>query len=644
MLNQIILSLLSKRPKDSRAMQSDAFENPAFYQGYIYPVRYLLALRYLKIKQKTLDWFRQQKEFPVPEDVFRTALKQNLAQRSRLFIKQKPDRPTQYKTPITALVFKSSWFYPLLIIVMLAGAWSLNNWYQLRKLENIFANHLPYYSDLIHRKLLLRYEGGKGSKAALTKLDEEIDSERDKILTGLPEKGDIRSLMETQLDQLKDSSVSIKDILLGFKAVNIALDKQGIPFYLTPKSFSLPCSSFIDAPVEEMMMLKKLESLLSKNNPEMCRTTIMTTYKVKQRKQLYYADTQSHAEKLTNADKLINVEKQSRNSTDQSETARQETELPLFLSVRVDKVPAVDSALGLTYRETGIGSLILLDRIKRFTTESILPALTFQGRSYVIPYWMQGYYDIEESITKGYKKDLKKIYHDPAELRDVKKAVKRLLKNKNRLSNSKMQQTLQRNDATSSNSVFGGGLDAISVLLGKGNKDKSAKKAANIVADTVEIPALDKLDDVLLPSIEYHEAYHQIDKTSWKTPAWQKTVFKDLDEDMIDHSMEELGAYLSQLKNTQEGHNIWLSKLLIFSLNPMTKGQAEYYASGLILTSMKSLYLGERIKPRFEASVDEKTEIYKTLTSLQERHIRQLASRAYESLFERDAPVLKRNK
>ncbi len=607
MLNQIILSQLSRHPEKSVAMQYDAFEDASQFQGWIYPLRYLLALRYLKTKQKTLDWFRQNKIYPVPDADFRQALAQNLGKRKNRNTQINPALASA-KTPVSAFGFKARVFYPLMLAALIVSAWSLNNWYQARKLENIFANHLPYYSDLIHRKLLLRYEG---SDTALKIIDKEIDEERANILADLPEKGGIRDLMAEQLDQLKDSSISVRDILLGFKKVNIALDKQNIPFYLSPKSFSLPCSSFIDAPIEQLMMIKKMESLMSKDKPEYCRTTIMTTYKVKQRKQLYYADTTDN---------------------------KKEVELPLFLSTRVDKVPAVDSALGLTYRETGIGSLILLDRIKRFTTESVLPALTFQGRSYIIPYWMQGYYEIEESITKAYKKDLKKIYYKDADLRKVKKAVKQLLKDKRRLSNSKMQQTLQRNDTASSNSVFGSGLDAISVLLGK--KDKTSKHNS----EPVVIPDLDKLDDVLLPSIEYHEAYHQIDKKDWKVPAWQKTVFKELDENMIDHSMEELGAYLSQLANTREGHNIWLSKLLIFSLNPMTRGQAEYYASGIILTAMDSLYKGKKIKPHFEASVEEKTKIYKTLSSLQSRQIRELARLSYEALFERDTPVLNNTK
>lgn len=589
-------------------MQSDDFEKPESYEGWTYPLRYLLALRYLKTKQQTLDWFRTHKIYPVPDNDFRQALIERLAGKKP---NQRNNPNTDIsKPPITALGFKSWLVYPVLLCGLVIGLWSLNNWYQQQRIENILANHLPYYSDLIHQKLLLRHAG---SPTALKKVDAEIEKELAIVLQDLPEKGDIRSLMEKQLNLLKDSSVSNRDILMATKAINIAFDKYKIPYYLSPKSFSLPCSSFIDIPIEEMMMLKKMESLLSNDAPEICRTSMMTVYKVHERKQLYYS------------------------STDQTTASLTKTELPLFLSTRIDKVPAVDSALGLTFKETGIGSLILLDRIKRFTTESLLPALTFQGRSYVIPYWMQGYYDIEESVTKSYKKDLTNIYQDKKELRAVKSAVKQLLKDKNRLSNSRMQQTLQRNNNTNSNnSVFGNGLDAISVLLGKSNKKRDP-------SEPVIIPSLSKLDDVILPSIEYHEAYHQLVKTNWKQPSWQKTVFKDLNENMIDHSMEELGAYLSQLANTDSGHNIWLSKLLIFSLNPMTKGQAEYFASGMILTSMKSLYQGERIKPRFDASVEEKTEIFKILSNMTNREIKVLAKQTYETLFEREDPELKRH-
>jgi hypothetical protein len=319
-------------------------------------------------------------------------------------------------------------------------------------------------------------------------------------------------------------------------------------------------------------------------------------------------------------------------------------EFPLFQVERIDKVPAVDSALGLTFKDRGLGSIILIDRIKNFARESILPALTFQGRNYIIPYWMQGYYEIEEAVTKGYKKDLDTIYPDSADQRKVKTAIKKLISDKFRMQNSKMQQTMERNNSNTDDSIFGNGFDAISVLLGK-EKEKSQDKEASSkkLTSTEEEPSLKKLDQALLPSIEYHEAYHQIDKKNWESPNWIAATFEDkLSEDGIDHTLEELGAYLAQLASTDQGLNIWLSKLLIFSLNPMTKGQAEFYASSIILTTMESIYLDKPIEPNYIATVEDKTRIYKTLLTKDNAQIKALSKRAYEELFQRNVPILRR--
>ncbi len=430
MLNKIIASLISKPESPVvSAMGIDDFENPRTYKDWIYPLRYLLALRYLKQKQKVLKQFRDNKVYPISEEDYKTALVQQLLQ-----LKEYPASLNTIKNPITALGFKAKVIYPLLIAAVGFSLFTLNDWYQQRRIENVFANHLPYYSDLLHRKLILKHNE---NSSLLEKVEASIEKEQRKILSDLPEKNGIRSIIEKQLLRLKDSSVESEEIMLGFKDVNTLFDEQGQPYYLSPKSFTMPCSSLIDAPVEQMMMLKQLESLMSDNNPELCRTTMMTAYKVDDRKQLFYDD------------------------------SKKTHELPLFRVRRIDKVPAVDSALGLTFKDRGIGSIILIDRIKNFARESILPALTFQGRNYVIPYWMQGYYEIEEAITKGYKKDLNSIYPDKKEQRKVKATIKKLLNDKSRMQNSKIQQTMQRTNSNSDKSIFGNGFDAISVLLGK---------------------------------------------------------------------------------------------------------------------------------------------------------------------------------
>lgn len=604
MLNKAILALINKQTYMPKAMESDPLEQASSYKGWFYPFRYLLALRYLKIKQALLKTYRDNKVFPVPEDDFKEALIEALSRPHR-FLKG---------VSLPSFLFKSAVLYPVILAGLIFGAFQLNNWYHNKKIANVLGNHMPYYSDLLHRKLLLKHND-KPSLAA--ELDKAIDTEKKTILADLPEKDGIRALVAKQLDNLKNPDVDSEAIMLGFKQVNTLFDKKGVPFYLTPKSFSMPCSSLIDAPVEQMMMIKKLEELMSNNKPQRCRTTMMTAYQVNQRDRLMYAEANKPA-----------------------------VELPLFQVERIDKVPAIDSALGLTFKDRGIGSIILNDRIKHFAEESILPALTFQGRNYIIPYWMQGYYEIEEAITKGYKKDLEKIYPKKAEQLKVKQLVKALIKNKTQMQNAKMQQTLENTSTNNSGNIFGNGFDAISVLLGKldksANNNKPKKAPTSFINNSKSKKLLAKLNTVLLPSIEYHEAYHQIDKKSWKEPGWVKTTLKDeLSSTGLDHTMEELGAYLSQLVNTKQGHNIWLSKLLIFSLNPMTKGQAEYYASSIIFSTLDALNKGQPIKPNIDMSVEEKTEIYSSLTKLDKNKIKTLARHAYEALFEREVPVLK---
>lgn len=604
MLNKIILKRLKQgKSEQSQAMTDDVYESPSTYKGWVYPLRYLLAIRYLKIKQKILAEFRSQKVYPIKNSEFNKALVQELSSK-----KQTASIGNAIKNPLAALGFKAKLIYPIALIAIIIGAFGINQWQQQRKVENIFANHLPYFSDLLHRKLILKHNG---QQQALVNIEDSIKQEEQKILNDLPSKNGIRDIIAKQLTILKDPATTSEAVMLGFKEVNTLFDEHNLPFYLSPKSFTMPCSSLIDAPVEQMMMLKELESLMSNNNPELCRTTMMTAYKVDDRTQLFY------------------------------DTEKGSAEFPLFRVRRIDKVPAIDSALGLTFKDRGIGSIILLERIANFAKESVLPALTFQGRNYIIPYWMQGYYEIEEAVTKAYKKDLTDIYPDKKDQRQIKIAVKSLIKDKFRMSNAKMQQTLQRKNSNSEKSIFGNGFDAISTMLSKSTDiDKTQKTKTQKKEFQPEI--LDKLDDVLLPSIEYHEAYHQIDKTHWIPPIWLKNTFKDkLNENAIDHTLEELGAYLAQLANTDQGQKIWLSKLLIFSLNPMTKGQAEYYASSIIFNTMESIYSGNDKEPSYVATVDEKTAIFKTLISKNHSEIKALAKAAYERLFQRPVPTLR---
>ena len=590
MLNKILLNYLHKN-RAINPLQDDAFEAPSYYKGYILPLRYLLAMHYLKHKVAVLEAFREEGIYPVPVDAFTQRLIARLSKKGG----------ASDAMPLLSKPLKAGFVYPLLITALLISAWLFQDWIANQRLQAMLANRLPYYSDLLHRSLLFKYSGyEEAHKKVLT----EIEKERISILAQLPDKEDLKAAMEKGLLNLTLKDTSTEQIMLDFKAVNMALDGHRIPYYITPKVLTVPCSSLIDAPLEEILTLKKMESILTDGNPEKCHTSMLTIYHVAKRNHLDYG----------------------------------EVELPLFHVRRIDKVPAVDGALGLTFGQQGIGSIILLDRIKEFATDSVIPALTFQGRNTLIPFWLQGYYDVEEAISKQYKQTLSNIYNSRSAIKQLKVTAKKILKNKRQMTTSRMRQTLQRADGTSDQGVLGGGLDAISSLLGGLNKkDTKSKKKP----EEIDYAILKKLNQALLPSIEYHEAYHQIDKEKWIEPAWVEKVFAGLSENGKEHALEELGAYLTQLSYTEKGADIWLTKILFFSLNSMMRNQPEFYSSAIILGTMNSLYLGEKVEVSFDLSVEEKIKIYKTFTTLDKAYLKIMAERAYIELFRRPVPEMK---
>lgn len=603
MIDSLLLKLVNRQDdtKNLDAMQADSFERPDFYSPWISPLRYLLATRYLKHKTAIIESFTEQGIYPVHHADYVLALKARLAEKAWFgWLKN----PGYWFSPLSTVVF-----YPILLAALIFGSWHIHQWYLGKNMDLALADRMPYYSELIHRAQVARqYQRFDIRDKLLT----QAEQERDNIISLVPDKGNVREALRAALDGLKDESQLNSDTMILFKSLNIALDKQKLPYYVSPKLFSTACSSLAPrkdaAQVDMFNTLKELmDGKKLTDNSTMCRTGIITVYNVTNRRGLDY---------------------------NQFETGANE-ELPLFHVTRADRVPAADGALGLTFKNQGVGSIILLDQIKRFAEESVLPALTFQGRGYIIPYWLQGYYDIEESITKNYKSDLADLFSDPQSLQLLRGAAKEMLLDKQHLAASRMQQTLQRSRPgdQASQGTLGGGLDALSSMMATESKvENPAQTAAKV--------EIDALITSLLPSIEYHEAYHQIVKDDWPKPSWVPIQFGKLSAHGIESSLEELGAYLTQLVYTDTGHKIWLTKLLLFSLNSMTRDQPEYYASSIIFSAMRDLYLMRNIEPNFDLSVEEKVAIYEALATYSPRELNQLAEQAFMELFERPVVTL----
>jgi len=577
-------------------------------------------MRYLKHKTYVLEGFTEQGIYPVHRPEYVLALKERIQKRAWFAWLRRPD---YWLFPLTSIVF-----YPVLIAGLIFGSWHLHHWQISKNMALALADRMPYYSELLHRAQVTKQNQRFD---LMEKYLAEAKQERNNIISLVPDKGDVHQQLRLALDSMLNEAITNPEIMVYFKNLNTEMDKQKLPFYMSPKLFSVLCSSFApEQNAQKVDMITTLQRLLegkkANNEKPMCRTGIITVYKVQDRRALEYQLPESIFE---TDEKSLKVD-----SERLEVVSNNSEELPLFHVTRADRVPAADGALGLTFKSQGIGSIILLDQIKRFAEQSVLPALTFQGRSFIIPYWLQGYYDIEESITKNYKSDLTDLFSDPESLQLLREAAKEMLLDQKHLAASRMQQTLQRSTPGDQASVglLGGSLDALSAMMTEESEDKKpAQEAAKI--------EIDALMDSLLPSIEYHEAYHQIVKDEWTEPSWVPTKFAKLSEQGIEASLEELGAYLTQLVYTDTGHKIWLTKLLLFSLNSMTQDQPEYYASSIIFSAMRDHYLMQDIEVNFELSVEEKVDIYKALSTYSPLDLNQIAQKAFEQLFER--PVVR---
>ena len=599
MIDSLLLKLVEQESNSQHldAMSADTFEQPSFYVHWVLPLRYVLAMRYLSHKKAVLHSFKAQGVYPVFRRDFINALQQRLQQKA--WFKGTAQAPALL-SPFSKIIC-----YPLLIALVLLGCWQGHAWYVNKNMHLALADRMPYYSELLHQAVVAKqYAAQKPLEEILAK----AEAEKHHIISLVPDKGAVHTAMERALSSMQNDKLSTSDVMIYFKRLNAEMDIQKLPYYMSPKLFTDECSNFAPGvDKEENAMINLLGRLLNDQEVDdsapLCRTGIITVYNVKDRKSLDYI-----------------------------EDSLDDEELPLYYVTRADKVPAADGALGLTFKSQGIGSLILLDQIQRFSEQSVLPALTFQGRSFIIPYWLQGYYDIEESITKNYKSDIGELFSSPESLKLLRSAAKEMLLDQQHLASSRMQQTLQR--SLPGNSSADGALDVISGMM------DTLKEAKPHPAQTAAKKQLHTLMSSLLPSIEYHEAYHQIEKENWKTPSWVAEEFSSLSPRGVESSLEELGAYLTQLVYTDSNHKVWLTKLLLFSINSMTQGQPEYYASSVIFSAMRDVYLLQDIVPNHQLTVDEKVEIYKALSTYSIHQLQDIATIAFEALFERPVVTL----
>jgi len=461
-LDKIILRTLREKEhgQQPHPMQPDPFEKPSNYRGWLFWLRYPLAMRYLKRKTETLAYFRLNSVFPIPQEAFLQHLKTSLS-------------GTSDRMPIWTWGFRSIIIYPLLLICLLTAAWMVKKHYETQQLEKAFSQHLIQYSDLLHQNI-----GHKQLQQTemVEKIDRLAEIEKQKIISALPDY--LRTQFDLALSMLTDDKKTAEDIFVAFTNINQELDAHGLPYYIVPKTFYADCLSFVDMPLELEWLLKELFS--ANQALKQCKTTMVITYKIKQEEQFKY----------------------------ETDT------LPVYHGYRLDTVPISELALGLTYHK-GLGSIVILNSTRDYAIDSIIPALVYRGRYQIVPLWFKRKYRVEDEVANVYQKTLRSIYQDQ-HLITLKNIAKALLRDKNSTTPSRLRHTLMQVDhGIGGGSWIHSGIDALSNVLKEDNKKDEMP---------ADLSAIEAIENLIIKSVAYHESYHQISKTDWQDAAWVSTV------------------------------------------------------------------------------------------------------------------------
>ncbi len=519
-------------------------------------------MRYLKRKNQTLSYFRLKNQFPIPETDFVEQFKSLFAMNSSI------SRWT--------IMLRSAISYPLLFLSLIIIIFLVIRDYDRQLLEKALSVHLIQYADLLHQRITPRL---LNQQAWLEQIDFKANLEKNQILSALPYP--LINPFKQALLTLRDENKTGEDIFAAFTVINKIFDKYALPYYIVPKTFYANCDSFL-----ELSMDSELPPL---DNNQNCKTTMLITYKIKQRNYFEY----------------------------------KVTVFPVYQVYRIDNVPISESALGLTYHN-GLGSLVLLNSTRDYALNQILPALIYSGRHQIVPLWFKNDPRIENEVAKVYKKTLESIYQGE-QLELAKALAKTLVNNQEIATRSRLRQSLMQVDRGIGNDYIHSGLDALTKVL----KYETEKNP--------QFPNIEVLENLIIKSVAYHEAYHQISKNDWKEASWVKNFLTNQTLEAKEDILEELGAYLVELYYGEKNRALQITQLFFFSVNILLENRPESAASRLILATLVS----KEQTPSITNNPFQLLKAYKALNQMADEDLGQLAAKAYLKLFERPLPELK---
>jgi hypothetical protein len=222
LLDKILLNTIFGHTKPQRfgtqavpqPMQTDPFEKPSTYRGWLWLLKYGLASRYLNRKAEALTYFRLKGIFPIPQDEFLVRLQTILAGQP-LFASVSPTPVTavNYQLPRWTILLRAVIIYPLLLISLSAGVWAIKTHQDLQKLEQALVNHLIKYADLLHQNV-----GNRRMKKTETiqAVEKQAEIEKQQVLIALPNRDSLVTAFKTALSTLADVKKDAEEILAAF--------------------------------------------------------------------------------------------------------------------------------------------------------------------------------------------------------------------------------------------------------------------------------------------------------------------------------------------------------------------------------------------------------------------------------------------
>lgn len=559
------------------------------YPGWPWLLRLAAAKRYLRLKSEVLAGARVRGRLPGSRAELRAEL---------------VERVTNTRQPGWAVGLRVWILYPLVAALVAGGLLWASAHASERQLSAAFQHGFVRYCDLLHRQESMRALSALTGGAPLTQqrlagLHLKAEQLEVRVIASLPDSA--RPAARAALKAMREVGEDAVALQQALGALNAALASEDRGYHVEARLVSGPCVSYLPVPRSFRNTLEALGQDLGT-----CRSVYPLSYLVE------------------------------RGSDWQAGWEIAGTTYPVHHVRRLDSLPVVESALGITY-DGGYGSQVLLDRVEAYLEEAIVPSLAPRGRfsMFGLASDTDGFEDAAaKMISSGVEAQLSRV-----EMAALRRLASETVAQDAATRRARLKQTLLHHG----NSGEGGGsdpldagIDAVSGrILGPASGDDGWSRGE--AEDALRV-----LRDLLVRAVAAHEVRHQANQPGPGRPGLALPVWPGLslprDEAARRHIADEVSAYLTGIVAGEGMRQVQVVQLLSFALNDALRTRPEGPAGELVLGTMASVadalpmpvraHQGRPLRRAFER-----------LQVGTDAELGQWAAEAYEALFGEPVPA-----